>query len=95
MYMHRRTKKANTSHLPVAERTPHSYVDIIEKHHEKHALITFRNNLLNRQANANYVNEYDRIRGILASNVVTPHGSMDRLKARAAELKHLAGGALN
>ena len=70
-------------------RIPHSYHNIMERHHRRHASIQFRNDLLKSQARANYHNEYDRLTGIL-NNTVLKHGDKERLMNRKEELKKLA-----
>ena len=67
----------------------HSMHHIMERHHRRHASIQFRNDLLEAQARANYHNEYDRLTGILNSNVLH-NGDKERLTNRKDELKRLA-----
>jgi hypothetical protein len=47
---------------------------------------------MQRQDNANYRNEYDRIRGEL-SHTRIPYGDVKKLKAREAELQRLFSSA--
>ena len=49
---------------------------------------TMRKQWLERQTNANYRNEYDRIRGDLSRNKI-PYKSMLQLKKRKDDLHHL------
>ena len=49
---------------------------------------TMRKQWLERQTNANYRNEYDRIRGDLSHHKI-PYRSMMQLMRRESELKHL------
>lgn len=50
--------------------------------------IDTRNKWMQRQKNANFRNEYDRIRGEMTRSTVHPHVK-EKLKARAHELKNL------
>lgn len=61
---------------------------IMEARENKSKSLVLRRKWLERQANANYRNEYDRIRGELTHNKL---GSVDRqkLKDREAELEKL------
>ena len=49
---------------------------------------TLRKEWLDRQNNASYRNEYDRIRGHL-SHALIPYGNIRKLKRRAEELQRL------
>ncbi len=49
---------------------------------------TMRRQWLERQTNANYRNEYDRIRGELSRNKI-PYASMMQLMKRESDLKRL------
>ena len=49
---------------------------------------TMRKQWLERQTNANYRNEYDRIRGDLSHHKI-PYRSMMQLMKRESELKHI------
>jgi len=52
--------------------------------------------MLERQQVHNYQNEYDRIRGLIAQNVVKNGGhSLDGLKRRASELKKLGAKVID
>ena len=53
---------------------------------------TMRKDWLERQTNANYRNEYDRIRGELSHNKI-PYRSMLQLQDREKHLKKLASSA--
>ena len=60
----------------------------IEERDNKTASITHRKNFLERQNNANYRLEADRIRGALEHSTV-PHQTYSRLHKREEELKNL------
>lgn len=67
----------------------------IHKHREDQAKsIEFRRNLLERQRRANYINEYDRIKGALESGTVQGL-HVDLFKKRQDDLKKLAKHSLN
>ena len=50
--------------------------------------IMTRKNWLERQTNANYRNEYDRLRGEMGSSRI-PFGDKEKLKNRVRNLQHL------
>ena len=64
---------------------------MLKEFDHKQAPIKFRHDMLVRQRNANYANEYHRIRGVLDSTIHgLPDASIDRLKRRQAQLQSLA-----
>ena len=77
--------------LPKASSIPPQYRAILKQFEEKQASIKFRHDMLLRQRNSNYVNEHNRITGILDSTV---HGlaetSTTRLRYRPQQLQRLA-----
>jgi hypothetical protein len=73
-------------HLP-------SYKNIMKEYQDKVASINFRNDMLQRQRNANYRNEYDRMRGILDHSVLRGE-SLARLHHRGAYLARMLDGGL-
>ena len=68
----------------------------MDAHQTKTASIQIRKKWLERQKVHNYQNEYDRIRGLIAQNIVK-HGdsSVDGLKQRAKELKKLGAKVID
>ena len=68
-------------HLP-------SYKEVMKEYQDKVASIHFRHDMLQRQRNANYQNEHDRLRGILEHTVV-PYPDMLRLTRRSDDLKRM------
>ena len=68
----------------------------LDAHQTKIASIQTRKKWLERQRVNNYQNEYDRIRGLIAQNVVK-HGdhSLDGLKQRANQLKKLGARVID
>ncbi len=70
---------------------PPQYRSLLKNFEHKQASVKFRHDMLVRQRNANYVNEYQRIQGVLSSGVHgLPDVSIDRLKRRQSQLQHLA-----
>ena len=77
-----------------------NYYELVQKqldaHQTKVASIQIRKKMLERQKVHNYQNEYDRIRGLIAQNVVKNGGhSLDGLKRRASELKKLGAKVID
>ena len=73
--------------LTKPSKIPHQYKDILKDFADKHASVQFRNDLLLRKRNANYVGEHNRITGILDTLVPGMHdGSIERLRNRQANL---------
>ena len=77
--------------LPKASSIPPQYRAILEQFEEKQASIKFRHDMLLRQRNSNYVNEHNRITGILDGIVHgLPETSTTRLRYRQQQLQRLA-----
>jgi len=66
----------------------------IDAHQTKAASIQLRKQWLERQKLNNYTNEYDRIRGLIAQNIVKGT-SVEHLKKRENELKGLGAKAID
>ena len=80
--------------LPHARHQKISYKDIMKGYENKVASINFRKDMLLRQRNSNYVNEFNRISSVLAGNVQgLPPVRMASLKQRQADLVRLANTA--
>ena len=71
-----------------------NYKDIMKNHQDRVASINFRNDMLQRQKNANYQNEHQRLRGILEHTVVR---GVDhhRLQNRMHDLKRMLREGIN
>ena len=79
---------------PHARHLKISYKDIMKGYENKVASINFRKDMLLRQRNSNYVNEFNRITSALAGNVQgLPPVRMASLKQRQADLVRLANTA--
>ena len=67
----------------------------INRHRENQASsIKFRKNVLESQKRANYVNEYDRLRGALSSKLVS-EPSIKYINLRMGKLKELASESIH
>jgi hypothetical protein len=71
-----------------------NYKHIMKEYQDKVASINFRHDMLQRQKNANYQNEYNRLRGHLEHTVVRGE-TLHRLQHRMTELKGLLHAGLN
>ncbi len=77
-----------------------NYYEIVQKqldaHQTKTASIQIRKKMLERQKVHNYQNEYDRIRGLIAQNIVK-HGdhSLDGLRKREKALEELGANIID
>jgi predicted RNase H-like nuclease (RuvC/YqgF family) len=71
-----------------------NYKHIMKEYQDKVASIQFRHDMLQRQKNANYQNEYNRLRGHLEHTVVRGE-NLHRLQHRMAELKSMLHEGLN
>jgi predicted RNase H-like nuclease (RuvC/YqgF family) len=71
-----------------------NYKHIMKEYQDKVASIHFRHDMLQRQKNANYQNEYNRLRGHLEHTVVRGE-NLHRLQHRMAELKSMLHEGLN
>jgi hypothetical protein len=61
---------------------------VLEARQTKVASIHFRNNLLQKQKTANYLNEMDRIRGELSKTTLN-HKSIEHFEKRKEELQKM------
>ena len=77
-----------------------NYYEMVQKkldlHQTKVASIQIRKKMLERQKVHNYQNEYDRIRGLIAQNIVK-HGdhSLDGLRKREKALEKLGATVID
>ncbi len=85
----RKTISTTESYIPKLIRPPISYNKIFEKARVKDASLSFRHAMIQANKRQNYINEYDRLKGILTSDI--SHGSHDhvRLQERQKDLKQL------
>jgi hypothetical protein len=69
---------------------------LLDAHNTKAKSIMLRKQIIEKAKMTNYVNEYDRIRGILASSVAgraVGTTNLDHVKNRAKELENLGASA--
>ena len=71
-----------------------NYKHIMKEYQDKVASINFRHDMLQRQKNANYQNEYNRLRGHLEHTVLRGE-NLHRLQHRMADLKSMLHEGLN
>ena len=71
-----------------------NYKHIMKEYQDKVASIHFRHDMLQRQKNANYQNEYNRLRGHLEHTVVRGE-NLHRPQHRMADLKSMLHEGLN
>ena len=67
--------------------------EMMDGHESMQKSITFRKQILDKRAQANHQNEYEKLRGILAHTVV-PQQTMNTVKTRLANLEKLGIQAL-
>ena len=79
----------NQAFIPRMTRPKFSLKDFLEKLKQKRGLIQYRNDIIASTNRLNYINEYDRIAGILHHSVTHGHIDHNRLLHRQAELKML------
>ena len=65
----------------------------MEMHETKQKSILFRKQVLDDRVRANYQNEYERLRGVIAHTVV-PEQTRQRLISRIGQLQNLGAQAL-
>ena len=86
--------KPDSNLLPQARHQKISYKDVMKGYEAKVASINFRRDMLTRQRNSNYVNEFNRISSVLTSNMSgLPQVSLERLRRRQTELTQMANSA--
>ena len=81
--------------LPIITRAPISYATILRKGRIKEASLQYRHDVANSRQIQNYINEYDRIKGMLSHNITHGHYDYQRLKNRQEELKTLFDESFN
>ena len=73
----------------ITRQTPFSLKAFLSKLKERQALLHYRHDMINATNRQNYMNEYDRIAGLLHTSVTHRHIDHNRLLNRQAELKQL------
>ena len=81
--------KLNAASIPNLIVPRSNYTDFLKKHNIKHESLQLRHDALKSNRRLNYINEYDRIQGMLSHNITHGHYDYQRLKNRQADLKKL------
>ena len=75
--------------IPKIGNAPVSLATIFKKQNIKDASLSYRRDIMQANKRQMYMNEYDRLKGMLTSNISHGHHDFDRLKNRQDELKLL------
>ena len=75
--------------LPSQSRPPINTAKVLRMHKERVASVQLRHDMIQANKRQNYINEYDRINGILSHNIAHGHVSHDHLTKRKDKLKDL------
>ena len=89
MYKHKKFNDKFQEYLPKIKKPPVNLKDVFKKRKEQHESIQFRRDILQANKRQNYINEYDRINGILSHNITHGHVSEAHLTTRKKRLKEL------
>ena len=79
----------NQGYVPRMTKAPITMEMILKELAMKHASVHHRNEILATQHRLNYMNEYNRLAGLLSQNITHGHVDYNRLKNRQAELRRL------
>ena len=79
----------NVSFIPNISKPIRGYKNMLRTSQDQEALLHFRRSTKQAMNRINYMNEYDRIAGILDQTVKHGHHDFDRLRKRHQELKDL------
>ena len=83
-----RKPKPDTNLLPQPKRRKLTYRDILKEYQDKVASINFRNDMIKRSNNANYVNEHNRLAGALRGTIL-PDATLHRITNRQNHLRQV------
>ncbi len=75
--------------LPSQSRQPINTAKVLRMHRERVASVQLRHDMIQANKRQNYINEYDRINGILSNNIAHGHISAAYLTNRKDKLKDL------
>ena len=75
--------------LPSQSRPPINTAKVLRMHRERVASVQLRHDMIQANKRQNYINEYDRIDGILSNNIAHGHVSAAYLTNRKTRLKEL------
>ena len=75
--------------LPTTTNPPINTAKVLKMHKERVASVQLRHDMIQANKRQNYINEYDRINGMLSYNITHWHISHDHLTKRKERLKEL------
>ena len=75
--------------LPSQSRPPINTAKVLRMHRERVASAQLRHDMIQANKRQNYLNEYDRINGILSHNIAHGHVSHEHLTNRKNRIKEL------
>ena len=75
--------------LPTPTNPPINTAKVLKMHRESIASVQLRHDMIQANKRQNYINEYDRINGMLSHNITHGHISHDHLTKRKEKLKDL------
>ena len=75
--------------LPSQSRPPINTAKVLRMHRERVASVQLRHDMIQANKRQNYINEYDRINGILSNNIAHGHVSAAYLTNRKTRIKEL------
>jgi len=75
--------------LPSQSRPPINAAKVLRIHRERVASVQLRHDMIQANIRQNYINEYDRINGVLSHNITHGHISYDHLTKRKDKLTEL------
>ena len=75
--------------LPTPTNPPIDTAKVLKTHGERIASAHLRQDMIQANKRQNYINEYDRINGMLSHNITHGHISHDHLTKRKEKLKDL------
>ena len=75
--------------LPTPTNPPINTAKVLKMHKERVASVQLRHDMIQANKRQNYINEYDRINGMLSYNITHWHISHDHLTKRKERLKEL------
>ena len=75
--------------LPTPTNPPNNTSKMLRMHKERIASIQLRHDMIQANKRQNYINEYDRINGILSNSIAHGHVSAAYLTNRKEKLKDL------
>ena len=73
--------------LPTPTNPPINTAKVLKTHRERIASVQLRQDMIQANKRQNYINEYDRINGMLSHNITHGHISHDHLTKRQEKLK--------